>query len=110
MRNVIEKAITISAVLSMAMFVFAQAKKPAAFYCKYCGRKASSVASLTSSPCIRHPDGQGKGRHVLYEGSEKEQYVCKHCGRKANSIATLTASKCIRHPNGPSKGNHEPAL
>ena len=93
-----------------AMHMIAQAKKSAAFYCKYCGRKAASVASLTASPCIRHLDGQGKGKHALYEGSEKEQYTCRYCGRKANSIATLTASKCARHPNGPSKGNHEPAL
>ena len=50
------KPIAILTVVGMAVFAFAQVKKPAAFYCKYCGRKASSIVSLTSSPCIRHPE------------------------------------------------------
>ena len=33
------------------------------YYCKYCGLKSSSIASLTSSKCQRHPDGALKGRH-----------------------------------------------
>ena len=53
----IARNITILAVVCMATLAFAQAKKPAAFYCKYCGHKASSVASLTASACIRHPAG-----------------------------------------------------
>ena len=110
MTSAITRPVLAFAIVGVAFLAYAQAKKPAAFYCKYCGRKAPSVVSLTSTPCVRHPAGQGKGRHALYEGKEKEQYLCKHCGRKANSIATLTASKCIRHPDGPSKGNHEPAL
>ena len=97
------------AIVGLALFALAQAKKPA-FYCKYCGHKASSVASLTASMCIRHPDGPHKGRHALYEGSEKESYTCKYCGHKASSIASLTSSACIRHPNGPHKGKHAPAL
>ena len=80
------------------------------FYCKYCGHKTTSVNSLTSSLCQRHPNGPGKGRHALYEGGEKESYVCKYCGLKSTSIASLTSSKCQRHPNGPAKGRHEPAL
>ena len=80
------------------------------FYCKYCGHKTTSVNSLTSSLCQRHPNGPGKGRHALYEGGEKECYVCKYCGLKSTSIASLTSSKCQRHPNGPAKGRHEPAL
>ena len=80
------------------------------FYCKYCGYKSSSVRSLTASPCQRHPDGPGNGRHALYEGSEKSSYTCKYCGLKASAINSLTSSKCQRHPNGPMKGRHEPAL
>ena len=52
------------------------------FYCEYCGSKYSSVSSLTSCSCFRHPDGPNKGKHKLYEGSEKAQYVCKYCGSK----------------------------
>jgi len=80
------------------------------YYCKYCGHKTTSVNSLTSSPCQRHPSGPGKGHHALYEGGEKESYVCKYCGLKSTSIASLTSSKCQRHPNGPQNGRHAPAL
>ena len=80
------------------------------YYCKYCGLKTTSVNSLTSLSCQRHPNGPGKGRHALYEGGEKTTYVCKYCGLKSISIASLTSSKCQRHPNGPQKGRHEPAL
>lgn len=80
------------------------------YYCEYCGRKASSVSSLTSSSCIRHPNGAGKGKHKLYEGSEKSQYTCKYCGKNSSSISSLTSSSCIRHPNGAGKGKHAPAL
>lgn len=34
------------------------------FYCEYCGNKFSSVSSLTSGHCVRHPDGPNKGRHA----------------------------------------------
>lgn len=80
------------------------------FYCRYCGRKASDVRSLTSSSCQRHPDGPAKGRHALYEGGVKDRYVCKYCGHKATTINSLTSSKCQRHPKGAAKGLHEPAL
>ena len=106
----VKRTIAILAIAGMTLLAIAQAKKPSAFYCKYCGRKASSVASLTASMCIRHPDGPHKGRHALYEGSEKERYTCKYCGKQFASIASLTASKCIRHPDGPHKGTHVPAL
>ncbi|MNL58931.1 hypothetical protein D3C87_1826130 [compost metagenome] len=79
-------------------------------YCEYCGTKSSSVSSLTSSSCSRHPNGPGKGKHKLYEGSEKSQYVCKYCGTKSSSLSSLTSSSCSRHPNGPGKGKHAPAL
>ena len=76
------------------------------YYCEYCGSKYSSVSSLTANSCSRHPDGRGK--HKLYEGSEKSQYVCKYCGQKYSSLTSLTANSCSRHPNG--KGKHAPAL
>lgn len=79
-------------------------------YCKYCGTKASSVASLTGSSCSRHPDGANRGKHVLYEGGEKSQYTCKNCGGKASSLASLTGSSCSRHPDGANRGKHQPAL
>jgi len=80
------------------------------FYCKYCGAKYSSVSSLTSGTCSRHPLGVNKGKHALYEGSEKTQYTCKYCGAKYTSLASLTAGTCSKHPNGVNKGKHEPAL
>jgi len=79
------------------------------FYCEYCGAKASSVSSLTVNSCPRHPNGSGKGKHSLYEGSEKSQYTCKYCGAKASSIGSLTVNSCPRHPNGSGKGHHAPA-
>ena len=80
------------------------------FYCKYCGRKFSTVSSLTSSPCQRHPAGPNKGKHALYEGSEKSRYTCKNCGREFLNLIALTSSLCQRHPDGPNKGSHQPAL
>jgi hypothetical protein len=80
------------------------------YYCKHCGTKASSIASLTASSCSRHPVGAHKGKHTLYEGAEKPKYECKHCGNSTSSISSLTASTCPRHPLGTHKGRHEPAL
>lgn len=80
------------------------------FYCEYCGTKRSSVSSLTASPCSRHPLGANKGKHKLYEGSEKSKYTCKYCGTERPSISSLTSSPCHRHPNGVNKGKHSPAL
>ena len=80
------------------------------YYCEYCGQKYSSVSSLTSSSCSRHPNGPNKGKHKLYEGSEKSQYVCKYCGQKYTSLSSLTSSNCYRHPAGANKGKHSPAL
>jgi len=82
----------------------------AKFYCKYCGNAYSSVQSLTSTTCPRHPDGVGKGRHVLYEGEEAPEYTCKYCGKRASTIASLTSTTCPRHPDGNGKGRHSPAL
>ena len=80
------------------------------YYCKYCGSKASSISGLTAISCSRHPSGPGKGKHALYEGTEKSQYSCKYCGTNASSITSLTGISCSRHPNGSGKGKHEPAL
>lgn len=80
------------------------------YYCKYCGAAYNSVSSLTGNPCLRHPNGPLKGKHELYEGSEKSKYTCKYCGQQYNSISALTGNPCLRHPNGPNKGKHSPAL
>lgn len=80
------------------------------YYCKYCGTKTSSIASLTASSCSRHPSGSNKAKHVLYEGDEKSKYECKHCGTSNSTLVSLTASSCSRHPLGPNKGKHEAAL
>lgn len=80
------------------------------YYCKHCGHKAPSIQVLTGQPCIKHPSGPNKGRHELYEGSEKSKYSCKYCGHTAPSISVLTSQPCIKHPNGPNKGKHAPTL
>ena len=80
------------------------------YYCKHCGQRFSSVNNLTAQTCPRHPDGNHRGRHELYEGDEKSQYTCKYCGQRFSSISNLTAQTCPRHPNGNHKGRHSPAL
>ena len=80
------------------------------FYCEYCSTKNASISSLTANSCHRHPLGAGKGKHKLYEGSEKSQYSCKYCGTSASTLTSLTANSCNRHPNGTGKGKHAPAL
>ena len=80
------------------------------FYCEYCGQKFSSVSNLTANSCIRHPNGSCKGKHKLYEGSEKSKYTCKYCGQSFSSLTSLTGNSCHRHPNGANKGKHAPAL
>jgi predicted nucleic acid-binding Zn ribbon protein len=81
-----------------------------AYYCKHCGHKTASVSTLTSGSCLRHPSGANKGKHALYEGSEKSKYTCKNCGRDAPSLSTLTSGTCLRHPDGANQGKHQPAL
>ena len=80
------------------------------FYCEYCGTKSSTISSLTAGSCLRHPNGTAKGKHKLYEGSEKSNYSCKYCGTSSSSISSLTAGSCLRHPNGTAKGKHAPSL
>lgn len=80
------------------------------YYCEYCGQSFNSISVLTSVHCHRHPDGPAKGRHKLYEGSEKSSYTCKYCGQSFNSISVMTSIHCHRHPKGAGKGIHAPAL
>ena len=80
------------------------------YYCEYCGEKFSSISSLTLNSCHRHPNGSNKGKHKLYEGSEKTKYNCKYCGQSFNSISSMTLNSCHRHPDGSNKGKHAPAL
>ncbi|MEI8205106.1 MAG: C2H2-type zinc finger protein [Bacteroidota bacterium] len=80
------------------------------FYCEYCGRKFSTVASLAVQSCPNHPNGMSKGKHRLYQGTEKSQYTCEYCGRTFSSIMSMTVQNCSYHPNGMGKGKHSPAL
>lgn len=80
------------------------------FYCEYCGHKFANVRLLTSGTCPRHPSGSNKGKHKLYEGTEKSKYTCKFCGRQFPSIMLMTGGTCSAHPNGSNKGPHAPAL
>ena len=80
------------------------------YYCEYCGHKFPDVRLLASATCSKHPDGSHKGKHKLYEGSEKSEYICKYCGRKFCSIMLMTSATCSCHPKGSNKGGHAPAL
>ena len=80
------------------------------YYCKHCGTSNSSLSSLTANPCMRHPLGPNKGRHELYEGSEKSKYQCKFCGTSNSSLSYLVSNPCMKHPLGPNKGRHAAAL
>lgn len=86
-------------------------KRPSIKYlCEYCGQKFSSVQSLSQMRCHRHPLGDSKGVHKLFEGGEKSKYICKYCGISNTSLDYLTLRRCNSHPNGTGKGYHEPAL
>lgn len=80
------------------------------YYCEYCGTSKSNISILTQGNCVYHPLGNNKGKHKLYEGSEKKQYFCKYCGDKKSSISLLVQVTCMKHPNGNRKGRHSPAL
>lgn len=80
------------------------------YYCEYCGHKFPDVRQLTSGTCSKHPAGSNKGRHKLYEGSEKSEYTCKYCGKRFPSIMVMVGCTCVNHPDGSNKGNHSPAL
>ena len=78
-------------------------------YCKYCGESASNEQVLLNRWCPKHPSGQNKGKHALYEGGEKSEYVCVYCGEKYHSLRSLCNDWCNRHPNGQKRGKHNPA-
>ena len=78
-------------------------------YCKYCGEAASNERVLLNRWCPKHPSGQNKGKHALYEGGEKSEYVCVYCGEKYHSLRSLCNDWCNRHPNGQKRGKHSPA-
>ena len=80
------------------------------YYCEYCGLSFSDVRQLTGLNCHRHPNGANRGKHKLYEGSEKPRYTCRYCGTQFSTIMQMTGLKCFRHPDGANKGNHSPAL
>ncbi len=56
--------IVVVSVESVSALVAFSAAVAQHYYCKYCGLKSSSIASLTSSKCQRHPDGALKCRHA----------------------------------------------
>lgn len=80
------------------------------YYCQHCGQRYTSVVALTSCNCPRHPEGANKGKHSLYQGTEKTKYCCKYCGQFYASIFAMTSVSCHRHPHGANKGKHAPAL
>ena len=80
------------------------------YYCEYCGHKFPTVRMLVSATCSRHPDGSNKGKHKLYEGTEKSAYTCRYCGKQFHSILSMAGVPCSYHPKGSNKGNHSPAL
>ena len=61
--HVMSKSVVAALIAGLTLFALAQAKKPQAFFCKYCGVKASSISSLTAAACIRHPNGPHNGKH-----------------------------------------------
>ncbi|MGL4562021.1 MAG: hypothetical protein ACRCV0_07040 [Brevinema sp.] len=79
-------------------------------YCEYCGKSYPDIANLTNNHCSRHPAGANKGKHKLYEGSEKVKYACKYCGKSYHDLPNLTGNLCPKHPAGNGKGKHSPAL
>ena len=56
------------------------------YYCEYCGHRFVDARQLVSATCPRHPDGSNRGRHKLYEGTEKYNHTCKQCGHTSASI------------------------
>lgn len=80
------------------------------YYCEYCGQDFPSISFLAGGLCPLHPDGSSRGKHKLYEGTEKKYYFCKYCGLKTTSIKSLTGGTCPNHPKGSCKGRHQPAL
>ena len=75
-------------------------------YCKYCGTSASNAKTLLNGWCPKHPAGQNKGKHALYEGGERDDYFCVYCGQKYHTLSSLLSGWCYKHPDGQNKGKH----
>ena len=75
-------------------------------YCKYCGTSASNARTLLNGWCSKHPAGQNKGKHALYEGGERKEYFCIYCGQKFHTLSSLLSAWCNKHPDGQNKGKH----
>ncbi len=58
-------------------------------YCKYCGKEASSVMSLTACSCPRHPDGPNKGYILLLW--DKEPIVVAEVGQRGDDTGRTLA-------------------
>lgn len=74
------------------------------YYCILCGAEYNTVRDVTSNSCPRRGIGE---KHILYEGSEKEQYACRYCGAQFRTIRDMTFNSCPRRGNGE---KHIPAL
>ena len=74
------------------------------YYCMLCGAEFSSVRDVTNNTCQRRGFGE---KHILYEGSEKEQYACRFCGAQFRTIRDMTFNSCPRRGHGE---KHIPAL
>lgn len=104
---------TIIAIFLLALYQqvnVEQKRKEMNYYCERCGQRYGDITTLTAGNCLRHPDGAYKGKHKLYEGTEKTKYTCKYCGQQYPSIQALTSANCYRHPDGAYKGKHLPSL
>jgi DNA-directed RNA polymerase subunit RPC12/RpoP len=66
------------------------------YYCKWCGKKFSSVRTLSQINCNRNPEGK---THALYEGDKKDTYTCKYCGIKNSNMMSLTNHPCKNSPS-----------
>ena len=107
--NTDDMKLSLRHILLATFFTMAIAISADKYYCKYCGQSYSSISSLTSTNCPRHPGGSYKGRHAVYEGDQDNtKYLCRYCGQSYSTISSLTSSKCPRHPEGSYKGRHEP--
>jgi len=74
------------------------------FYCENCGVKKTNLKELLNYSCIEN--NNGKGKHILYQGTEKSEYLCKWCGSKHSNLRVLCSYSCINSP----VGKHRPAL
>ena len=65
-------------------------------YCKYCGIAFSSVQSLTSTTCSRHPDGVGKGEEFKLPRRPTYGEIAEHIKVFTNGTQTPNLSTVQR--------------